>query len=185
MAKNKTKPKVVKSKKTHINNRHDHGHGEPFSMARNVPKIEMEDTAPRQNNKKPAQFAAFDNFLRSGMIGDVKKTINSCVNSSSCTISNSADATNAATNLMENVLNKFSNSMSESVQQNMVLNQDLLKCKDLQDVLNFQRKMFEKNFSNMVNLCLDVGYSMQSFASKNLEISAECIDRNIKCFTEN
>ena len=55
--------------------------------------------------------------------------------------------------------------------------------KDAKDCFSFQQKMFEVNFSNMMNLYLDASFAVQAYVSKNIEISSQYNDKNLKCFT--
>jgi hypothetical protein len=161
---------------------HDHGHNhdhhhqenECFSFAKEL-KEKMHDglVGPK----------AIDSFFKSYMMDDVKLGVNQCVNAASCTISNAVDASNSANSIVEEVLGKLSKTVSEAVGQNMKIGQDLLKCKDAKDLIGFQKKVFESNFNNTLNFYLDVSYAMQTFASRHVGISADCIDKNIRYFT--
>jgi hypothetical protein len=139
-----------------------YNHDEPFSFAQK----KNSDKISSCNN--PFNSELFDNLLDQNIIGDLKKVMNNCVNSTSCSIA--ATLTNTNAQLVEEILSKLSLSASNSVQENMAISQDLVACRDAKDVLNFQKKIFETNFSNIINLYIGINSVMQNFASKNLDL---------------
>lgn len=184
----KTKPDNKKSEIDSHEVRHDDHHGEPFSLAASSKNTDVankdafEAKPAGAANNKFIKFEVFDNFLKSDMVDDVKTGMNNCVNATSCSISNAVDASNATSGMIEEVLSKLSKTVSEATQQNMKLGNEFLKCKDARDMISFQKKMFESNFNNLVNFYLDVTYAMQNFGLKHVDISANYLDKNIKCF---
>lgn len=169
----KMTPKSNQSKSNKMNLDHQN---EPFSFH------EEKNLAPDKVEKNHQYLPVFDNFLKSGIVDDMNKTINSCVSSTSCSISNAVNAGNARSNLTEKILSKLSASVSDALEQNISISQDLLKCKDAKDTIEFQRKMFKANFSNVINFYLDFTEAMGNFAQQNIEISSDYVDSNAKCF---
>lgn len=139
-------------------------HDEPFSFAQK----RNSDKDSSCNNPFNSEF--FDNLLNQNIIGDLKKIMDKLVNSTSSSISNAATLANTNAQLVEEILSKLSLSASNSVQENMSISQDLVVCRDAKDVLNFQKKIFETNFSNIINLYIGINSVMQNFASKNLDL---------------
>ena len=57
----------------------------------------------------------------------------------------------------------------------------MLKCKDEKDCMSFQQKLFEFNFTNMMNFYLDMSFAMQALVSKNMQAASHYGEQNIKC----
>ncbi len=157
----------------------NYNHEEPFAFEQKKKTLNKDSIF--DNNIKSE---IFDNLLNPNIVNDLKKVMDNCVNSTARSISNAATITNTNTELVEEILSKLSSSVSNSVQENIAISQDLLACKDAKDVVNFQQKIFETNFSNIMNLYLGISSVMQNFASKTVNLSSDILDKNIKNFTK-
>jgi hypothetical protein len=155
---------------------------DPFAFAAKK-VVNAIDEVKKTINKKMPQSKIVDKLLNKDMAKTVKKSLNNYMDSTSNGISNTSEVTKASTVFFERVINSLTTTVSAALEENTNLSQDLLKCKDVKDYMGFQQKMFEANFSNMVNFCLDISFAVQAYTSKNIQLSSQFNDKNIKSFT--
>jgi len=133
-------------------------------------------------SKKPAA-KVFKNIMKSDMAKDVKNTMNSCVDSTGCLINNATEVSNFTTNCATDLLTKYAGFVGSFLKQNMDAGQNLLNCKNADDTLKFQQKLFKDNLSSIINVSMDMVQAVQKFTGKNFESALDCADKNVRCFT--
>lgn len=132
-------------------------------------------------NKK--QNTKSNNCLETNICKDSSKCINDCMNSCNCDTSCSLDIFNNLINSLEAILGKAYGATCNAVQDNISLGEDFLKCKDISDLVRFQKKMFELYFSNTTNFYFDAENITQRVRSQNIESFFKNIDK-CHCFTK-
>ena len=164
---------------------------DPFSFGLNAAKQTIKagekfKKAVEKSIPKPATAAfkklpTFNKLAGGDVANGVKKTMDNYMNSASSSIFNGVEATNAGTVFAERIIHSITSTVSNALEKNTALSQDMLKCKDAKDCMSFQQKLFEVNFTNMMNFYLDVSFAMQALVSKNMQVASQYGDKNIKC----
>lgn len=163
-------------------NDHNISVADPFSFEKK-PLLKNSVEVAQSVTKGIEQVVDQNRSINNTIMDNIKKTAKHCASSASDNISDSMEVMNANTVLTERVFNNMNSAISKSIEINSNLSKDLLKCKDVTDVIQFQQKALEQNFSNIMNFCLDMGFAIQSCASKNVQVMMKSSDHYAKCFT--
>lgn len=155
---------------------------DPFSFGLNAVKqtVKAGKEFKKTVEKELPKDAGFKNFMNQDIASSVKKTMQN-MNSASKGIFNNAESTNAGNVFAERVINSITSTVSNAIEKNTALSQDMLKCKDAKDCMSFQQKLFEVNFTNMMNFYLDMSFAVQALVSKNMQAASHYGEKNIKC----
>jgi hypothetical protein len=156
---------------------------DPFSFGLNAVKqtIKAGDKFKKAVQKELPKKDAFKSLMNQDVAKGVKKTMDKYMNSSSNGIFNNSEAANAGTVFAERIINSVTSTISNALEKNSALSEDMLKCKDAKDCMSFQQKMFEVNFTNMMNFYMDVSFAVQALVSKNMQVASQYGEKNIKC----
>jgi len=92
------------------------------------------------------------------------------LDSTNCHIYENLEAKTGA-NLTQEILNKLSSSISNNIKQNIALSKDLLNCRNANDLIEFQQKLFHTNFPPMINLYMEISQDINKFNSQNFKTS--------------
>ena len=120
---------------------------DPFSFGLNAVKqtVKAGNEFKKTVEKELSKGAGFKNFMNQNVASGVKENMDKYLNSTSNSIFNNTEATNAGNVFAERVINSFTSTLSSAIEKNTALSQEMLKCKDAKDCMSFQQKLFEVN----------------------------------------
>ena len=173
---------ISKDNSCQIDHNHDHFNcsyesidNEPFSFAQNTKSTIETKKQNEQEQKKAAK-----NFIKPDFVSDVMKSFDNNFNFSSNFIAGNAETNKALTNLLQEIFVHTSSYWSNYLKENTEVGKDFLKCKDTNDMANFQSNLFTTNFSNMLDYSVKIGGLIQNFVVDHVNISNDLLRHNTK-----
>ena len=151
-----------------LDHEHSDCNNEPFSIDENI----------RKNKIQQKKLSA--NSSKNELIDDVAKSFDNNLNFSSNVISNNMETSKAANNLLQEFLLSTSSYLSNALKENIEVSKDFLKCKDSNDLVNFQNNFFKVNFANILDYSIKISSLMQNFATDHVDIFNNSLHVNNK-----
>ena len=118
------------------------------------------------------------------MFDDMKESMNKLIEAANSTLHGTIYNDNDSNNLVNKMIKRLSDNINNTFEHNANLGQDCLKCKTAADTIELHRNYFECNYKNMVKTYMDLLHDVQKLTNHNIKSSCDCIDKNVKCFSE-
>ncbi len=135
-------------------------------------------------NSEAKKNGIWGNFLESSYGDDFKNSINNFVNLTNNSIYGMMHTSNDFVKHSQNMLSKVSSAMSDVIEQNMEQSSDFLKCQTATDMIELQQKLFERNFSNIIDISCDMSHCYNSMSNKCYENLSSYTEKSAKCFVK-
>ncbi len=78
---------------------------------------------------------------------------------------------NEMSNLQQDMIKNLMNNLKQNLGDNVEFGSELLKCKTVDDFLEFQRKNFDSNYQNAMKLYSDFSHDWQKLMNQNFKSS--------------
>ncbi len=135
----------------------------------------------KNETKAKKEHRIMERFLESDLAKDAKNGMDVCMSGLSCSISGSIDTGNNLSGLALDLSKALLVSCNHSLEKNLTASSEVLKCKNIEDFLAFQKTIAENNVSNIFELYTNLTIALQNYFLNKMKLSTDFFDKNIKC----
>lgn len=118
--------------------------------------------------------------LKHGIAGDIQKTFNNYTHLATDSIDHITKTLDMHSNFAQEILHKYSSVASNAMQESMVNCRDMIKCKDVMDIMAFQSNTVNKTVDTLVNLFLDITNISHDLALNTIQNISDKLDDHSK-----